>query len=142
VQKLLVNPSIFYAIRIFNLVRILRFVEATKGIRKLIYALIISLPALFNVAILLFLIIFIYAIIGMNSYMGIKLQNGLTSNNNFQTFFKTFITLFRVGTISGWNDVLEALMFSADDPGSTCSTSFDIQSMSSSFDPSNANGIK
>jgi hypothetical protein len=33
-------------------------------------------------------------------------------------------------------------MFSADDPGSTCSSSFDIQSMPSSFDPINANGIK
>ena len=100
-KTFLVNPLIFYALRIFNLFRILRFVEATKGIRKLIFALIISVPALFNVAILLFLIIFIYAIIGMNSYMGIQLQNGLTPNNNFQTFFKSFIILFRAGTISG-----------------------------------------
>ena len=79
----------------------------------------------------------------MNTYMGIKLQNGLTSNNNnFQKFFKSFIILFRAGTISGWNEILEALMFSADDPGSTCSNSFDIQILPSSFDPSNANGIK
>ena len=40
----------------------------------------------------------------------------------------------------GWNDVLDALMLSVDDPGSTCSNSFDIQSTTSSFDPRNAYG--
>lgn len=139
-QKFIVSPLIFYSVRIFRLFRILRFLEATKGVRKLLFALLISLPALLNVATLLFLIIFIYAIIGMNVFMNVKLQNSLTSNNNFQTFGKAFVILFRAGTISGWNDVLDALMIANDDPGSSCDDSFDIQSLPLSYDPSNANG--
>lgn len=137
----MVNPLLFYTIRIFRLLRSLRFVKATKGIRKLIRALLISLPALLNIAALLFLIIFIYAIIGMSLFMNVKLQNSFTSNNNFQTFGKSFILLFRAGTISGWNEVLNALMLSNGDPGSNCTDSFDIQSYPSSYDTNLVNGI-
>ncbi len=126
-------------VRIFRLFRVLRFVKAAKGIRKLLFALLISLPALFNVAALLFLIMFIYAIIGMNFFMNVKLQNSFTPNVNFQTFGKSFMLLFRVGTISGWNDVLEALMLSKSDPGS-CDENYDLQTLPSSVDPKTANG--
>lgn len=136
----MIKPTMFYVIRLFQLFRALRFVNAAKGIRKLLFALLISLPALFNVALLLFLIIFIYAIIGMNFFMNVQLQNSLTPNSNFQTFGKTFMLLFRVGTISGWNDVLQALMLTSSDPGTKCEDHFDIQSMPLSVDPQNVNG--
>jgi hypothetical protein len=136
----MVKPLIFYVVRLFRLVRILRFVKAAKGIRKLIFALLISLPALLNIAALLFLIIFIYSIIGMNFFMNVKLQNGFTPTVNFQTFGKSFMLLFRAGTISGWNDVLEALMLTNTDPGSNCSDDYDLQSLSSRVDPKTANG--
>ena len=103
--NIMARPLLFYSIRIFRLLRSLRFVAATKGIRKLLHALIISLPALLNVAALLALIIFIYSIIGMNLFMNVKLQNSFTPNNNFQTFGKSFVLLFRAGTISGWNGI-------------------------------------
>ena len=137
----MVNPLLFYAVRIFRLFRALRFLKAAKGIRKLLYTLIVSLPALVNVATLLFLIIFIYAIIGMNVFMDVQLQNSLTPNNNFQTFGKAFIIIFRMGTISGWNDVLNALSLEKSDPGSTCQENYDIQAQPSSFNSYNTLGI-
>ena len=134
------NPLLMYTIRIFRLFRSLQFIKAVNGIRKLLHALLISLPALLNVAALLFLIIFIYSIIGMNLFMNVKLQNSLSPTSNFQTFGKSFIILFRVSTYSNWNKVLYALMLNNDDPGSNCSDSYDIQSLSLSVDPSKVNG--
>jgi hypothetical protein len=103
VERVMINPSLFYAVKLFRLIQILRFVNAAKGIRKLLFALLISLPALVNIAALLFIILFIYSSIGMNLFMNVKLQNTLTSTVNFQTFRNSFLLLFRVGTISGSN---------------------------------------
>ena len=134
------NPALLFTLRIFRIFRSMRILKATKGIRKLLYAFLISLPALLNIAALLLLVIFIYAIIGMNLFMNVKLQNSLTSKNNFQKFGKSFIILFRLSTFSSWQKVLFALMLTNDDPGSNCSDSYDIQSLPSSVDPRIVNG--
>ena len=57
--------------------RILRLIKAAKGIRKLLFALIVSLPALFNIGALLALITFIYAIIGMTLFGHVKHRGAL-----------------------------------------------------------------
>ena len=62
------SPSLLRVLRIFRIARLLRLVEFAKGIRQLLWALMISLPALFNVGALLFLVIFIYGIIGMSAF--------------------------------------------------------------------------
>ena len=141
VERVMINPFLFYTVKLFRLIQILRFVKAAKGIRKLLFALLISLPALVNIAALLFIILFIYSCIGMNLFMNVKLQNSLTSTVNFQTFRNSFLLLFRIGTISGWNDILEALMLSSTDPGTGCDNYYDLQKMTSTVNPKTANGI-
>ena len=51
--------------------------HCVKGIRKLLFALIVSLPALFNIGALLALITFIYAIIGMTLFGHVKHRGAL-----------------------------------------------------------------
>lgn len=69
-----------------------------------------SLPALFNICLLLFLVIFIYAIFGMSFFMNVKHRYGLDESFNFSTFFKSFIILFQMSTSAGWDGVLAAIM--------------------------------
>lgn len=105
-------------IRLIRIGRILRLIKAAKGIRKLLFALVISLPALFNIGALLFLVTFVYAIIGMSLFGHVKVQDissstgegGLTEVVNFQTFANSMVLLFRLATSAGWNDVLDTLM--------------------------------
>lgn len=97
----MIQPNLLRLIRIFRISSALRHFKFAKGIRKLLYALIISLPASINIGILLVLIMFIYSIIGMNFFMNIKLINGLTETQNFQTFGKSMITMFRIATGAG-----------------------------------------
>ena len=47
-----------------------------------------SLPALFNIGLLLFLIMFIYAVFGMQFFMHIKHSAGIDEMFNFETFSK------------------------------------------------------
>uniref|UniRef100_F7CNJ4 Sodium channel protein n=1 Tax=Monodelphis domestica TaxID=13616 RepID=F7CNJ4_MONDO len=50
-------PVLFRVIRLARIGRILRLVRAAKGIRTLLFALMMSLPSLFNIGLLLFLVI-------------------------------------------------------------------------------------
>ncbi|XP_054720547.1 sodium channel protein 60E-like [Uloborus diversus] len=115
-QKLVISPTLLRVVRLIRIGRILRLIKAAKGIRKLLFALVISLPALFNIGALLFLVTFVYAIIGMSLFGHVKLPDtggggsGLSEMVNFQTFANSMVLLFRLATSAGWNDVLDTLM--------------------------------
>ncbi|KAH0999393.1 hypothetical protein HUJ04_005968 [Dendroctonus ponderosae] len=105
-----VSPTLLRVVRVFRIGRILRLIKAAKGIRKLLFALVVSLPALFNIGALLALITFIYAIIGMFLFGHVRQQGALDDMVNFETFGRSMHLLFRLITSAGWNDVLESLM--------------------------------
>ena len=106
------SPGLLRVVRVFRLGRLLRFFEGAKGVRRLLFTLVKSLPGLVNIAMLLGLIIFIYAIIGMSSFGYVKKSNGITDVVNFETFGNSMLLLFRVGTAAGWNTILDPLMVS------------------------------
>lgn len=106
----IINPGLLRVFRVARVARLLRILQFAKGIRQLLVALIISLPALLNVGTLLFLIIFIYAIIGMSTFGHVKKQKNLDDTVNFETFGRSMMLLFRLSTGAGWNDILESLM--------------------------------
>ena len=110
-----VSPSLLRVLRIFRIARLLRLVEFAKGIRQLLWALMISLPALFNIGTLLFMVMFIYAIIGMSAFGHVKRAGELNDTVNFETFFSSLLLLFRLATGSGWNDIMEALLLEPPD---------------------------
>ncbi|CAH2089702.1 unnamed protein product [Euphydryas editha] len=110
-----ISPTLLRVVRVFRIGRILRLIKAAKGIRKLLFALVVSLPALFNIGALLALITFIYAIIGMSVFGHVKEQGALDDIVNFQTFGRSMQLLFRLMTSAGWNDVLESLMIQPPD---------------------------
>ncbi|KAL0278106.1 UNVERIFIED_CONTAM: hypothetical protein PYX00_000018 [Menopon gallinae] len=110
-----VSPTLLRVVRVFRIGRILRLIKAAKGIRKLLFALVVSLPALFNIGALLSLITFIYAIIGMSVFGHVKQQGALDDMVNFETFGRSMQLLFRLMTSAGWNDVLESLMIQPPD---------------------------
>ena len=111
----IVTPSLFRVARVFRIGRLLRFYKGARGIRRLLFALVISLPALFNIGALLFLVMFIYAIIGMSSFGYVKKTGALDDVVNFETFGSSMLLLFRLSTSAGWNDVLEPLLIQPPD---------------------------
>lgn len=60
----LVSPTLLRVVRVFRVFRVLRVIRAARGIRRLIVTLMISLPALFNIAVLLGVFMVIFAILG------------------------------------------------------------------------------
>lgn len=114
IAKVFFSPTLLRVVRVVKIGRILRLVKGARGIRTLLFALAMSLPALFNICLLLFLVMFIYAIFGMSFFMNVKKRYGIDDTFNFSTFFKSFILLFQMCTSAGWDGVLAAIM---DDSG-------------------------
>lgn len=90
-----VSPTLLRVVRVFRIGRILRLIKAAKGIRKLLFALVVSLPALFNIGALLALLLFVYAILGMSLFGHVKKQGALSEMVNFETFGRSMQLLFR-----------------------------------------------
>eukprot|EP00794_Sanderia_malayensis_P020465 gene20465-22481_t len=104
------SPGLLRVIRVFRLGRLLRFFDSAKGIRQLLFTIVKSAPALINIGTLLFLVMFIYAIMGMNFFMYVTENGAFNQVVNFRTFGSSFCLLFRISTAAGWNGVLEAAM--------------------------------
>lgn len=100
IEKYFVSPTLLRVVRVAKVGRVLRLVKGAKGIRTLLFALAMSLPALFNICLLLFLVMFIFAIFGMSFFMHVKKKSGIDDVYNFETFGQSMILLFQVSTIS------------------------------------------
>uniref|UniRef100_A0A8B9HNL6 Sodium channel protein n=1 Tax=Astyanax mexicanus TaxID=7994 RepID=A0A8B9HNL6_ASTMX len=110
IEKYFVSPTLFRVIRLARIGRILRLIRGAKGIRTLLFALMMSLPALFNIGLLLFLVMFIYAIFGMANFAYVKKQGGIDDMFNFETFGNSMICLFQITTSAGWDSLLGPIL--------------------------------
>lgn len=106
IEKYFVSPTLFRVIRLARIGRVLRLIRGAKGIRTLLFALMMSLPALFNIGLLLFLIMFIFSIFGMSNFAYVKKQAGIDDLFNFETFGGSIICLFEITTSAGWDGLL------------------------------------
>ncbi|XP_066855824.1 sodium channel protein type 1 subunit alpha isoform X4 [Anser cygnoides] len=110
IEKYFVSPTLFRVIRLARIGRILRLIKGAKGIRTLLFALMMSLPALFNIGLLLFLVMFIYAIFGMSNFAYVKREAGIDDMFNFETFGNSMICLFQITTSAGWDGLLAPIL--------------------------------
>ncbi|NXG42083.1 SCN2A protein, partial [Psilopogon haemacephalus] len=114
IEKYFVSPTLFRVVRLARIGRILRLIKGAKGIRTLLFALMMSLPALFNIGLLLFLVMFIYAIFGMSNFAYVKKEAGIDDMFNFETFGNSMICLFQITTSAGWNSLLAPILNSGE----------------------------
>uniref|UniRef100_A0A8D1CJJ1 Sodium channel protein n=1 Tax=Sus scrofa TaxID=9823 RepID=A0A8D1CJJ1_PIG len=110
IQKYFVSPTLFRVIRLARIGRVLRLIRGAKGIRTLLFALMMSLPALFNIGLLLFLVMFIYSIFGMSNFAYVKKESGIDDMFNFETFGNSIICLFEITTSAGWDGLLNPIL--------------------------------
>ncbi|XP_065269348.1 sodium channel protein type 2 subunit alpha-like isoform X12 [Emys orbicularis] len=114
IEEYFVSPTLFRVVRLARIGRILRLIKGAKGIRTLLFALMMSLPALFNIGLLLFLVMFIYAIFGMSNFAYVKREAGIDDMFNFETFGNSMICLFQITTSGGWDMLLSPILNSGE----------------------------
>ncbi|XP_034056722.1 voltage-dependent L-type calcium channel subunit alpha-1C isoform X10 [Gymnodraco acuticeps] len=96
--------------RLFRVMRLVKLLSRGEGIRTLLWTFIKSFQALPYVALLIVMLFFIYAVIGMQMFGKIALRDGteINRNNNFQTFPQAVLLLFRCATGEAWQEIMLA----------------------------------
>ncbi|KAK5864119.1 hypothetical protein PBY51_001086 [Eleginops maclovinus] len=110
--------------RLFRVMRLVKLLSKGEGIRTLLWTFIKSLQALPYVALLIAMIFFIYAVIGMQTFGKIAMQDytQINRNNNFQTFPQAVLLLFRCATGEAWQEIMLASL-----PGKRCDPESDYE---------------
>ncbi|XP_026166669.1 sodium channel protein type 4 subunit alpha B-like isoform X2 [Mastacembelus armatus] len=108
--KYLIAVTLFPMLRLARIFRILHLCHCGREIQKLLLAFGMSLPAVFNVCLLLFLLMFTYSIFGMIAFAHVKKHAMIDDMLNFETFVNSMICMFVITTTAGWDGFLQAFL--------------------------------
>ncbi|XP_067341309.1 voltage-dependent N-type calcium channel subunit alpha-1B isoform X4 [Channa argus] len=99
-------------LRLFRAARLIKLLRQGYTIRILLWTFVQSFKALPYVCLLIAMLFFIYAIIGMQVFGNIELNEDTSINhhNNFQTFFQALTLLFRSATGEAWHEIMLACL--------------------------------
>jgi len=102
-------------LRLFRATRLIKLLRQSATIRVLLWTFLQSIKALPYVCLLIAMLFFLYAIIGMQVFGTIKLEpdGPLNRNNHFQNFPQAVILLFRCATGESWQEIMRACLAGA-----------------------------
>ncbi|XP_076838432.1 voltage-dependent P/Q-type calcium channel subunit alpha-1A isoform X3 [Brachyhypopomus gauderio] len=105
-------------LRLFRAARLIKLLRQGETIRILLWTFVQSFKALPYVCLLIAMLFFIYAIIGMQLFGNIAIEedgdSAINQHNNFRTFFQALMLLFRSATGEAWHDIMLSCLGSKD----------------------------
>uniref|UniRef100_A0A182JGJ8 Voltage-dependent calcium channel type A subunit alpha-1 n=2 Tax=Anopheles atroparvus TaxID=41427 RepID=A0A182JGJ8_ANOAO len=115
-------------LRLFRAARLIKLLRQGDTIRILLWTFVQSFKALPYVCLLIAMLFFIYAIIGMQVFGNIALDpdTAISRHNNFRSFLDGLMLLFRCATGESWPNIMLACLKGrpcdkdADKPNETC----------------------
>ncbi|XP_059097525.1 voltage-dependent calcium channel type A subunit alpha-1-like [Tigriopus californicus] len=95
-------------LKLFRAARLIKLLRRSVSVRILLYTFVQSLKALPYVCMLMGMLFFIYAIVGMQLFgsMMIDPSSSIERHNNFRHFFQSLMLLFRCATGEAWPDIM------------------------------------
>lgn len=99
-------------LRLFRAARLIKLLRQGYTIRILLWTFVQSFKALPYVCLLIAMLFFIYAIIGMQVFGNIKLdsESAINRHNNFQNFPQALMLLFRCATGENWQEIMRSCL--------------------------------
>jgi voltage-gated sodium channel len=99
------NDTHYFAVfRILRILRILRMITIFPKLKLIIGALLKSIPSMGYVIMLIGILFYVYAIVGVFVF-------GSTDPMHFGDLRHAFVTLFKVLTLEGWTDIMNVHIF-------------------------------
>ncbi|XP_040891449.1 calcium channel, voltage-dependent, P/Q type, alpha 1A subunit, b isoform X2 [Toxotes jaculatrix] len=97
-------------LRLFRAARLIKLLRQGETIRILLWTFVQSFKALPYVCLLIAMLFFIYAIIGMQLFGNLALdeeeESAIDEHNNFRTFIMALMLLFRSATGEAWHEIM------------------------------------
>ena len=97
------NSTMIAVIRLFRIFKVLRLITIRPGLKRIIDALMAAIPSIIDIVILMFIIFYIYAIIG--NFLFSTAPSGMWND-----FLVAMLTLFGILTFEGWTDIMYEAM--------------------------------
>ncbi|XP_056590582.1 calcium channel, voltage-dependent, P/Q type, alpha 1A subunit, b isoform X10 [Triplophysa dalaica] len=101
-------------LRLFRAARLIKLLRQGGTIRILLWTFVQSFKALPYVCLLIAILFFIYAIIGMQLFGNLALdeegESAINEHNNFRTFIMALMLLFRSATGEAWHEIMLACL--------------------------------
>ncbi|XP_058648386.1 calcium channel, voltage-dependent, P/Q type, alpha 1A subunit, b isoform X17 [Onychostoma macrolepis] len=121
-------------LRLFRAARLIKLLRQGETIRILLWTFVQSFKALPYVCLLIAILFFIYAIIGMQLFGNLQLDaeegSAINEHNNFRTFIMALMLLFRSATGEAWHEIMLACLGGMEcdensgNEGSECGSNF------------------
>merc|ERR1719495_1777065 len=97
-------------LKLFRAARVIKLLRRSVSVRILLYTFIQSFKALPYVCMLMGMLFFIYAIIGMQLFGSLVMDpsTAIERHNNFRHIFQSLLVLFRCATGEAWPEIMLA----------------------------------
>ncbi|RLD24236.1 MAG: hypothetical protein DRI71_03190 [Bacteroidetes bacterium] len=95
------HPEYLLIARMFRIFRIFRLLEVSSQLKEIEKKIVNIIPTVFSFALLLFILIYIYSIVGFYLFEGRVM--GIA---NFSNLYNSITTLFQVMTLDGWGEIM------------------------------------
>lgn len=105
-------------IRSFRILRILRLMKSFG--RMILDTLVYIIPQIANIMSLIFLLLFIYSVLGINMFSPIMYRDNYNRLSNFRDFYMSIVLLMRWATGESWNLIMMDLTSSDSYNGVEC----------------------
>ena len=102
-----IGGSYVAVLRLFRLLRVLRLISVVPRLQIIVGALLRSLPSMFFISVLLFMLFYIYAVLGVMLFRA-------NDPVHFGDLWTSMLSLFRVVTLEDWTDVMYIQMYGSD----------------------------
>jgi voltage-gated sodium channel len=107
-----IDAAFLPVLRLARILRVLRLITVVPKLQLIVGTLLKSVPSMFYVCVLLFLLFYMYGAMGVFLYG----ENDPIHFRNLQT---ALLSLFRVTTLEDWTDIMYINMYGADNYGYT-----------------------
>ena len=105
------TANILRVVRVLmKLMRVIRTAPWAADLRRILFAIVPALPSLCNIGVLLGLLYFVYAALGMSFFYNVRYQESINELANFRSIGSAFMTLFRATTGESWNGLMHDCM--------------------------------
>ena len=97
-----------------RVLRTLRMIKSSRAIQSLLMTLLYSIPPLLNIMTIFGILMFVYAVLGMELFSGVMWGEYLNAEANFCSFGVAMLTMFRCATGEDWNGIMHDAMVTPD----------------------------
>jgi hypothetical protein len=97
-------------LRTLRVARVLRILKRAESLNRIFNLFLNSIPGVMNIAILYFLLLYIYSSVGTSLFGLIKYQTYINEKWNFQGISNSLLMLIRITSGEGWNMIMHECM--------------------------------